>query len=81
VTATAPAEGWTGERTRQMVRALLADRFGLATHTETREDAHLFVDRRKELKQQLRDVRQGPDGLLYALTAEEDGALLRIEPR
>ena len=37
VTATAPAEGWTGERTRQMVRALLADRFGLVTHTEMRE--------------------------------------------
>jgi glucose/arabinose dehydrogenase len=25
-------------------------------------------------------VRQGPDGLLYLLTDEEDGALLRIEP-
>jgi uncharacterized protein (TIGR03435 family) len=37
VTATAPAEGWTGERTRQMVRTLLANRFGLVTHTETRE--------------------------------------------
>jgi glucose/arabinose dehydrogenase len=34
-----------------------------------------------ELKQRLRDVRQGPDGLLYVLTAEEDGALLRLEPR
>jgi glucose/arabinose dehydrogenase len=34
-----------------------------------------------ELKQRIRDVRQGPDGLLYLLTAEEDGALLRIEPR
>jgi len=34
-----------------------------------------------ELKQRIRDVRQGPDGLLYVLTAEEDGALLRIEPR
>ena len=34
-----------------------------------------------ELKQRLRDVRQGPDGLLYVLTAEEDGALLAIEPR
>jgi aldose sugar dehydrogenase len=33
------------------------------------------------LKQRIRDVRQGPDGLLYILTAEEDGALLRIEPR
>src|SRR5262245_32487550 len=34
-----------------------------------------------ELKQRIRDIRQGPDGLLYVLTAEEDGALLRIEPR
>jgi aldose sugar dehydrogenase len=34
-----------------------------------------------ELRQRIRDVRQGPDGLLYLLTAEEDGALLRIEPR
>jgi glucose/arabinose dehydrogenase len=34
-----------------------------------------------ELKQRVRDVRQGPDGLLYILTAEEDGAVLRIEPR
>jgi uncharacterized protein (TIGR03435 family) len=37
VSATAPADGWTGERTRQMVRALLASRFGLAAHTEMRE--------------------------------------------
>ncbi len=37
IAATASADGWTGERTRQMVRALLADRFGLATHTEMRE--------------------------------------------
>jgi glucose/arabinose dehydrogenase len=34
-----------------------------------------------DLKQRIRDIRQGPDGLLYVLTAEEDGALLRIEPR
>jgi aldose sugar dehydrogenase len=34
-----------------------------------------------ELKQRIRDVRQGPDGLLYVLTEEEDGALLRIEPQ
>jgi aldose sugar dehydrogenase len=33
-----------------------------------------------ELRQRIRDIRQGPDGLLYVLTAEEDGALLRIEP-
>jgi glucose/arabinose dehydrogenase len=34
----------------------------------------------RELEQRIRDVRQGPDGFLYVLTAENDGALLRIEP-
>ena len=33
-----------------------------------------------ELRQRIREVREGPDGLLYLLTAEDDGALLRIEP-
>ena len=33
-----------------------------------------------ELKQRIRDVRQGPDGLLYLTTDEKDGAVLRIEP-
>ncbi len=33
-----------------------------------------------ELKQRVRDVQQGPDGYLYVLTEEDDGALLRIEP-
>jgi len=32
------------------------------------------------LRQRIRDVRQGPDGYLYLLTDEDDGALLRIEP-
>jgi glucose/arabinose dehydrogenase len=33
-----------------------------------------------ELRQRIRDVRQGPDGLLYLLTDEKQGAVLRIEP-
>ena len=33
-----------------------------------------------ELRQRIRDVRQGPDGLLYVLTDAKPGALLRIEP-
>jgi aldose sugar dehydrogenase len=32
-----------------------------------------------DLRQRIRDVRQGPDGFLYLLTDEADGALLRIE--
>jgi aldose sugar dehydrogenase len=35
----------------------------------------------RELQQRIRDVRQGPDGFLYVLTAENDGALMRIEPQ
>jgi aldose sugar dehydrogenase len=33
-----------------------------------------------ELHQRIRDVREGPDGLLYVITDEDDGALLRISP-
>jgi aldose sugar dehydrogenase len=33
-----------------------------------------------EFHHRIRDVRQGRDGLLYVLTDENDGALLRLEP-
>jgi glucose/arabinose dehydrogenase len=42
---------------------------------ETRRETFLM-----ELKQRIRDVRQGPDGLIYLLTEEVDGAVLKIEP-
>src|SRR5258707_4163248 len=42
---------------------------------ETRRETFL-----SELKQRIRDVRQGPDGLIYLLTEEVDGAVLKIEP-
>jgi aldose sugar dehydrogenase len=42
---------------------------------ESRREA-LFV----ELRQRIRNVRQGPDGLLYVLTDEDDGAILKLEP-
>ena len=34
----------------------------------------------RELQNRIRDVRQSPDGFLYLLTAENDGALMRMEP-
>jgi glucose/arabinose dehydrogenase len=34
----------------------------------------------RELQQRIRDIREGPDGFLYVLTAEDQGALMRIEP-
>jgi len=33
-----------------------------------------------DLRQRVRDIRQGPDELLYVLTDEKPGAVLRIEP-
>ena len=42
---------------------------------ETRRETFLA-----ELKQRIRDVRQGPDGLIYLLTEEVDGAVLKLEP-
>ena len=44
-------------------------------HEELRRESMLT-----ELRQRIREVRQGPDGLLYLLTGEDEGALLRIEP-
>jgi len=34
----------------------------------------------EDLHQRIRDVQQGPDGLIYVLTEEKNGALLVIEP-
>jgi glucose/arabinose dehydrogenase len=42
---------------------------------ETRRETFLA-----DLKQRIRDVRQGPDGLIYLLTEEVDGVVLKIEP-
>jgi glucose/arabinose dehydrogenase len=58
-------------RTGQLQRIVFNDRW-----EELRREPLLV-----ELKQRLRDVRQGPDGLLYVLTAEDDGALLKLESR
>ena len=57
-------------RTGQVQRIVFNERW-----QEVRRESLL-----RELHQRIRDVRQGPDGLLYVLTAEDDGALLRIEP-
>jgi glucose/arabinose dehydrogenase len=42
---------------------------------ETRRETFL-----SELKQRIRDIRQGADGLIYVLTEEVDGAVIKIEP-
>jgi glucose/arabinose dehydrogenase len=49
----------------------------------------LFNEKMEELRREallrdwghrVRDVRQGPDGLIYALLDDDDGAVIRIEP-
>ncbi len=57
-------------RTGGLERVVLNDKLG-----EVRRETLLT-----ELHQRIRDVRQGTDGLIYAVTDEDDGALLRIEP-
>ena len=42
---------------------------------ETRRETFLA-----DLKQRIRDVRQGPDGLIYLITEEVDGVVLKLEP-
>jgi glucose/arabinose dehydrogenase len=62
----------TGEvpGTGHIERIVLNEKF-----EELRREA-LLVD----LHQRMRDVRQGPDGLLYVATEEKDGVVLRIRP-
>ncbi|MEW5729023.1 MAG: PQQ-dependent sugar dehydrogenase, partial [Pseudomonadota bacterium] len=36
---------------------------------------------RIDLGARVRDVRQGPDGAVYVLTDQDDGAILRLTPR
>ena len=39
-------------------------------------EERLLADR----KERFRDVRQGPDGYIYALTDEANGKILRVSP-
>jgi glucose/arabinose dehydrogenase len=57
-------------RTGQLQRVVFNDNWD-----ELRRESLL-----RDLHQRIRDVRQGPDGLLYVLTEEDEAALLKIEP-
>ena len=52
------------------------ERIAFNENMEEQRRESLLVDKRWRI----RDVRQGPDDLLYVITDERDGALLRIEP-
>lgn len=67
--------GWRGDMLMAaMSRSLLRASFD-ASGKPTEQERMLT-----ELGQRLRDVRVGPDGFVYLLTDETDGAMLKIEP-
>lgn len=66
------------------VGSLMTGRIPGTGHIERIEFNELGEQKRErlllELHQRVRDVQQGPDGLIYVLTEEADGALLVMEP-
>lgn len=67
--------GWQGSLFVGSLKFRLLARLELDGDTIVREE-RLLTD----LGERVRDVRQGPDGLLYLLTDETDGRLLRLAP-
>jgi aldose sugar dehydrogenase len=66
-----------GLRTGEIPGTGKLDRILFNMQMEELRRESLLVD----LRQRIRDVQQGPDGLLYVITDEDEGAVLRIEPR
>jgi aldose sugar dehydrogenase len=67
--------GWQGNLLIGSLRPGLLVRLTLDDGRITREERYLG-----DLRERVRDVRQGPDGLLYLLTDNRDGRLLRVLP-
>jgi len=54
-------------------------KFGQIRHIDL-DGERIIGEEKLTLGKRVRDVRQGPDGYLYVLTDEDEGALLRIVP-
>jgi aldose sugar dehydrogenase len=68
-------QGWKGSVFIGSLQPGLLTRLTLENGRVTREDRYLA-----ERGERIRDVRQGPDGLLYLVTDETNGKILRLEP-
>ncbi|MGH7165814.1 MAG: PQQ-dependent sugar dehydrogenase [Nitrospiraceae bacterium] len=66
---------WKGSVFIGSLRPGLLVRLTLAGGRVAREERYLA-----DLRERIRDVRQGPDGLLYLLTDSPDGRILRVMP-
>jgi glucose/arabinose dehydrogenase len=67
--------GWKGSLLIGSLRPGGLVRLTLENGRVVREERHLA-----ELGERIRDVRQGPDGLVYLLTDSSDGRILRVLP-
>jgi glucose/arabinose dehydrogenase len=67
--------GWKGSVFVGSLRPGLLVRLVLEAGQVAREERYLA-----DLRERIRDVRQGPDGLLYLLTDSRDGRVLRVLP-
>ena len=67
--------GWKGNVLIGSLRPGGLVRLTMENGRVAREDRYLG-----ELGERIRDVRQGPDGLLYLLTDTDDGRILRVSP-
>jgi aldose sugar dehydrogenase len=68
--------GWKGSLFIGALRGEMLLRLQLDGRRVVRQERLL-----QDLRERIRDVRQGPDGWLYLLTDSDDGKLLRVEPR
>ena len=91
---TAPLVVWTPSKAPSGLTVYTGDRFPawrgdlMSGALKFREIQRLDLDEGKiagierlEIGERVRDLRMGPDGELYVLTDEENGALLRIVPQ
>ncbi|MFL6248783.1 MAG: PQQ-dependent sugar dehydrogenase [Thermoanaerobaculia bacterium] len=67
--------GWKGSVFVGSLQPGCLVRLQLQNGRVTREERYL------ELGQRIRDVAQGPDGLIYVITDEQDGKILRLEKK
>ena len=67
--------GWKGSVLIGSLTPGLLVRLTMESGRVTREERYLG-----DLRERIRDVRQGPDGLLYLLTDNPDGRILRVMP-
>jgi glucose/arabinose dehydrogenase len=67
--------GWKGSMLIGSLNPGLLVRLNLNNGRVVREERYLG-----ELRERIRDVQQGPDGLIYMVTDSRDGRILRVRP-